>query len=89
MEARVHRVVARDRELPEKVMVDQELVLEIVEVLEGSTSLPDCMVDQAQDREVLTVSLVSALASWTGSNRELVTRAATTLQPLLQTSSRL
>ena len=36
--------------------------------MEGSTSLPDWMVDQ--DREVLTVSLVSALASWTGSNRE-------------------
>ena len=43
--ARVHRVVVRDREFPEKVMVDQELVLEIVEVLEGSTSLPDWTVD--------------------------------------------
>ena len=38
--ARVHRVVVRDREFPEKVML-----LEIVEVLEGSTSLPDRMVD--------------------------------------------
>ena len=70
MEARVHRVIGSDRELPEKVMVDQELVLEIVEVLEGSTSIPDWMVDQ--DREVLTVSMVSALTSWTGSDRELL-----------------
>ena len=68
--ARVHRVVVRDREFPEKEMVDQELVLEIVKVLEGSTSLPDWMVNQ--DSEVLTFSLVSALASWTGSNRELL-----------------
>ena len=45
-------------------------MLEIVEVLESSTSFPDWMVDQ--DREVLTVSLVSALASWTGSDRELL-----------------
>jgi hypothetical protein len=35
----------RVRKFPEKVMVDQELVLEIVEVLEGSTSLPDWLVD--------------------------------------------
>ena len=91
VEARVHRVVGRDREPPEhqKVMVDQELVLEIVEMLEGGTSLPDWLGEQDRDREVLTVSLVSALASWTGSDRELVTRAATSLQPLLQTSSRL
>ena len=72
MEARVHRMVGSDRELPEKVMVDQELLLEIVGVLEGSTSLPDWMVDQNQDREVLIVNLVLALASWTGSNREFL-----------------
>ena len=30
------------------------------------------MVDQNQDREVLTVNLVLALASWTGSNREFL-----------------
>ena len=35
----------------------------------------------------LRVSLVSALTSWTGSDKDLVPRAATTLQPLLQTSS--
>ena len=45
-------------------MVNQEL--EIVEVLEGSTFIPDWMVEQ--DREVLTFSLVSALTSWTGSS---------------------
>ena len=72
MNARVHRVVIRDMEFPEKMMVDQELVLEIVEVLEGRTSLPDWMVDQDRDREELTVSLVLALASWTGSDRELL-----------------
>ena len=68
--ARVHKVVVTGREFLENLMVDQELVLEIVEVLEGSTSLPDWMVDQ--DREVLTFSLVSALTSWTGSDRELL-----------------
>ena len=47
-------------------------MLEIVEVLEGNTSLPDWMVDQDQDREGLTVRLASALASWTGSDRELL-----------------
>ena len=36
MEARVHRVVGSDRELPKKVTVDQELLLEIVGVLEGT-----------------------------------------------------
>ena len=36
MNARVHRKVVRDREFPEKMMVDQELGLEIVEVLEGA-----------------------------------------------------
>ena len=41
MNDRVHRVVVRDRKFLEKVMVDQELRLEIVEVLEGSTYLPD------------------------------------------------
>ena len=39
MKARVPRVVVRDREFPGTVMEDQELVLEIMEVLEGSTSL--------------------------------------------------
>ena len=43
--ARVHRVVVKDREFPVKVIVDQELVLEIVEVLEGSTSLLAWMVN--------------------------------------------
>ena len=38
--ARVHKVVVTGREFLENLMVDQELVLEIVGVLEGSTSLP-------------------------------------------------
>ena len=64
--ARVHRVVVRDREFPEKVMVDHELVQEIVKVLEGSTSFPDWMLNQ--DSDVLTFSLMSAFASSTGSS---------------------
>ena len=46
MKARVLIVVVRDREFPGTVMEDQELVLKIMEVLEGSTSLPDWMVGQ-------------------------------------------